>query len=73
MSSHQCPGPKCGREIPFELLACSAHWYQVPRPLRAAVWRAWDGGNGAGTPAHNRTIRLAIATMRPLANRRPHR
>jgi hypothetical protein len=48
------------------MLACSRHWYQVPKPIRAAVYRAWRGGQGAGTEAHANAMRAAIRTMRPL-------
>jgi hypothetical protein len=48
------------------MLACSRHWYQVPRPVRNAVWRAWRNGAGAGTEAHQLAMHLAIADMRPL-------
>jgi len=48
------------------MLACRRRWYQVSRPIRTAVWRAWDNGNGAGTEAHRLAMSLAIADMRPL-------
>jgi hypothetical protein len=68
-SGHKCPGPDCDAEVPYEMLACSRHWYQVPRAIRAAVWRAWADGAGAGTEAHSAAIVAAIARMRPLAAR----
>jgi hypothetical protein len=64
--THECPGPGCEVQVPAHMLACSRHWYQVPRPLRTAVWRAWDNGAGAGTPAHTEAMRRAIANMREL-------
>jgi hypothetical protein len=63
---HTCPGPGCTADVPPEMLACSRHWYQVPRQLRAAVWRAWADGAGAGTAAHTAAITAAIERMRPL-------
>lgn len=63
---HKCPGPGCHQEIPYEMLACPRHWYQVPKPLRTAVWRTWDNGAGAGTDAHTAAITAAIERMRPL-------
>ncbi len=42
---------------------CRPHWYQVPKPLRDAVWATWRSGAGAGTPAHTAAIRAAIAAL----------
>jgi hypothetical protein len=42
---------------------CPGHWYQVPKPVRRAVWIAWRRGAGAGTPAHAAAIRLAVAAV----------
>ncbi len=64
--THQCPGPECEAEVSYEMLACSRHWYQVPRPIRTAVWRTWANGAGAGTMEHLRAMDRAIASMRPI-------
>jgi len=60
---HRCPGPDCTQDVPYDMLACSRHWYQVPKAIRAAVWRAWDRGKGAGSNAHTAAIHAAIRTM----------
>ena len=53
--THDCPGPGCAKEVDSSLLMCPACWYQVPKPIRAAVWRTWRRGAGAGTPGcHDR-------------------
>jgi hypothetical protein len=44
-------------------LMCPAHWYQVPKPVRRAVWITWNRGAGQGTLAHAAAIRLAIAAV----------
>lgn len=64
--SHQCPGPDCQASVSYAMLACSRHWYQVPRPIRTLVYRTWNHGLGAGSPEHTRAMELAIADMRPL-------
>jgi hypothetical protein len=68
--SHKCPGPgevhSQGGVVPDDMLACSRHWYTVPRPLRNRVWAAWRDGDGAGTPEHNAAIRAAVAAMTTL-------
>jgi hypothetical protein len=66
---HQCPGPECEAEVPYEMLACSRHWYQVPKQIRRAVYRTWGDGAGAGTMAHLRAMEAAIRSMTPLAPR----
>jgi hypothetical protein len=66
---HNCPGPGCDAQVPYDMLACSRHWYQVPRPLRIAVYRAWADGAGAGSAEHVAAMDAAVARMRPLASR----
>lgn len=66
---HRCPGPDCRQQVSPEMLACSRHWYQVPRPIRRAVYAAWANGAGAGSDAHYAAMERAIASMRPLGDR----
>jgi hypothetical protein len=61
--THECPARLCTGQIDPGMLMCPRHWYQVPKPVRAAVWRAWRRGAGAGTSAHAAAIRLAIAAV----------
>lgn len=65
--AHQCPAPACTEQVDDDRLMCSRDWYQVPAALRKAVWTAWKGGDGAGTPAHAAAVAAAI---RSLGNRR---
>ena len=65
MTTHTCPGPHCDRQVDYRMLACRTHWYQVPKPLRDAVWRTWADGRGAGMLAHAHAINNAVDTMRP--------
>jgi hypothetical protein len=62
--THRCPGPGCSEQVDSSMLLCSGCWSHVPKPIRAAVWRAWRRGAGAGTPAHRAAIRLAVAAVR---------
>jgi hypothetical protein len=61
--THQCPGPECAEEVGLSVLMCSRCWYLVPKPVRAAVWRAWRRGAGAGTPAHRAAMVAAMAAV----------
>jgi hypothetical protein len=60
--SHECPKTGCDKRVAYEMLACSAHWYSVPKPLRAAVWRTYKD-NGPGSPEHTAAICAAIRAM----------
>lgn len=60
--SHECPKNGCDRRVPFHMLACRAHWYQVPKPIRDAVWRTYRDP-GMGSPEHGAAIRAAIGAM----------
>jgi hypothetical protein len=57
---HRCPVGECGESVAPGRLMCTPHWRLVPRPLQGAVWQAWDGGRGRGTPAHTAAIVRAI-------------
>jgi hypothetical protein len=61
--THKCPGPGCAQEVDSSMLMCPACWYQVPKPLRRAVWAAWNRGVCAGAPAHQAAMRAAIAAV----------
>lgn len=62
---HYCPGPDCDKDVPYDMLACPRHWYQVSKPVRAAVYRAWARSAGAGSDEHAAAIEAAIRQMRP--------
>jgi hypothetical protein len=60
---HDCPLRRCPVTVPPERLMCRMHWYQVPKPLRDAVWATWRSGAGAGTPAHGAAIAAAVRAV----------
>ena len=61
--THKCPGPRCAEDVDPSMLMCPRHWHQVPKPIRAAVWRTWRRGAGAGTPARWAAMTAAIAAV----------
>jgi len=70
-STHLCPGPGCERRVPAAMLACRAHWFQVPLFERDEVWAAWRALQRArpedaidAEERHGRAMQAAIATMR---------
>jgi hypothetical protein len=58
-----CPVRACTWPVPPGRLMCPGHWRMVPGPVRKAVWAAWQGGAGAGSPAHLAAIRAAIRSV----------
>jgi len=58
---HRCPAPGCPVEVPPEELACSRHWYSIPKPLRDELWRAYRGR--AGSPRHRAAVDACIAYL----------
>ncbi len=62
-TAHRCPAGGCRQKIRAGRLMCRPHWYQVPKPLRDAVWATWRSGAGTGTPAHTAAIGAAIAAL----------
>jgi hypothetical protein len=44
---------------------CPPHWGQVPKPLQAEVYSAWDHGKGRGTLRHLRAVRAAVEAVTP--------
>ena len=44
MSRHACHHPSCEMPVPPRLLACPPHWYQLPRQIRAEIWRTYRPG-----------------------------
>lgn len=39
---HACAAPGCRVQVPGYLLACAAHWRQLPAPLKDSINRAWS-------------------------------
>jgi hypothetical protein len=48
--THLCPARRCPRMVPDHLLMCGIHWRLVPGPLGRAVYTAYAGGDGIGSP-----------------------
>ena len=65
--THECPAPACTEQIDPDMLMCPRLWYLVPKPLRRAVWIAWNRGAGAGTAAHRAAMKAAIGAVRRAA------
>lgn len=44
MSVHKCHWPDCDVAVPPAMWGCKAHWFMLPRSLRAEVWAAYRPG-----------------------------
>lgn len=51
----QCAHPRCEVQAQPGQLACRNHWFQLPKPLRDAIWSTWRnrGTNGLGAYSEN--------------------
>lgn len=65
--SHLCPASGCRRHIGADRFMCRSHWYQVPKPLRDALWATWRSGVGVGTPEHTHAILAVIVAASGLS------
>lgn len=61
-TTHTCKATGCNRQVPKRYLMCRKHWYQVPQPIRDAVWAEWANVQTTGqmSIAYARAVRDAI-------------
>jgi hypothetical protein len=64
VSTHECPAPGCTRQVAARQVLCRDDWYRVPQRLRGALWAAWRGGAGAGSPEHYAAMADAIGALK---------
>jgi hypothetical protein len=60
---HSCHAPRCSVAVPPKMFACRPHWFMLPAPLRAAIWRAYRPGQEITkdpSPAYLAAARAAI-------------
>ena len=41
---NKCHRPGCNAEVAPRLVACSGHWFELPRNLRDAIWATYRRG-----------------------------
>lgn len=44
--THECPKPGCEKRLPFDVLACPPHWFEITATTRARLWREWRNHPG---------------------------
>lgn len=50
LNRHQCPIGGCTELLANAKLLCAQHWRMVAKDLQDAVYAAYAGGAGVGTP-----------------------
>lgn len=60
-SDHRCARSGCDAALPGYQLACQAHWFALPAPLRARINAAWNRArrrpdDGEAIGAHLRLV-----------------
>lgn len=66
---HRCPAPGCEEQVPYEMLACRAHWFSIPKLLRVELWHAYRR-HGIGSDEHTAAIDSAIRFLQENAEAR---
>jgi hypothetical protein len=41
---HHCHWPGCDAKVPPAMWGCRRHWYMLPAPIRARIWRTFRPG-----------------------------
>jgi len=50
--NHSCHWPGCSVHVPPAKWGCRRHWYALPAPVRARIWRAYQiGQERSGRPS----------------------
>lgn len=68
-ADHRCAHPGCDVHVPGYQLACQAHWFALPAPLRKRINLAWNRarrrpGDEEATSAH---LALVVEAMQAWA------
>lgn len=56
---HTCPHPLCSKKVSPDHLACPAHWFELPVPIRNEIWETFH--QAPGSPEHTAAIGKAVA------------
>jgi hypothetical protein len=59
---HECPAPGCTEMVAYDRLACRTHWFSLAKPLRDALWRAYND-HGVGSEAHAAAVGACIRAL----------
>jgi len=60
---HACHAQGCSVQVPRKIFMCRKHWYQLPKDIRDAVWKAYRPGqeqDGRPSPEYVKVARAAV-------------
>ena len=74
---HTCHAISCKTEVPPTMFMCRRHWFMVPKPLRALVWKHYRPGqcddkqpSKEWFDAANRAVKAVLAKEREAVAKR---
>jgi len=44
MTAHTCHARGCDRAVPPKMFMCKGHWFNLPKPMRDAIWAVYVPG-----------------------------
>lgn len=56
-SHRACPHPDCRQMVSAEMFGRRTHWFQLPKPIRDAIWASHRAGDRV---AHSRAMMDAV-------------
>ena len=65
--SHHCHAAGCTVKTPPKLLMCRRHWYMVPAPLRALVWKHYRAGQERDKRPSKEYLAVAFQAIKAVA------
>lgn len=60
---HACHHPRCTKQVPPHLFACSVHWFSLPIRLRNAILRTYRKGQEVDKRPSDEYKHAAIACL----------
>ena len=65
---HRCHWPGCTEQVPPAKWGCSTHWFQLPKPLRAAIWNTYRAGQEVSMSPSVEYLAAAAAVRKWIAD-----
>lgn len=69
-AGHGCPAKGCGVTVERSKLACSRHWFDLPKQIRDRVWAAFRT-HGMGSAEHTDAVGAALDWFRSQPDPQP--
>lgn len=69
MSDHTCHAWSCNKAVPPKMFMCKSHWFQLPKPLREAIWANYVPGQEIRKDPTAEYIQTALTACKFIAER----